>query len=99
MYKYDTQWAPERNTKLIPLVPALILALSPGEEFTIPQKPLIYFLPTQQQQTLTYFLSNVKYHCEAGYREMGRGGGCSTQGGYWAEKGVLRGLLSLNGRT
>lgn len=71
MYKYDTQWAPERNTKLIPLVKALILALSPGEEFTIPQKPLIYFLPTQQQQTRTYFVSNVKYHRDAGYMGMG----------------------------
>lgn len=53
MYKYNTQQTPERYTKLIPLVKALILALSSGEEFKIPQKPLIYFLPTQQQQTLT----------------------------------------------
>lgn len=72
MYKYDTQWAPERNTKLIPLVKALILARSPGEEFTIPQKPVIYCLPTQQQRTLTDFVSIVTCHCDAAYRRRGR---------------------------
>lgn len=53
MYKYNTQQTPKRYTKLIPLVKVLILVLYSWEEFKIPQKPLIYFLPTQQQQTLT----------------------------------------------
>lgn len=65
MYKDNTQRTFERYMKLIPVVKVLILALHSWDEFKIPQKPMIYFLPTQQQQTLTYFLSNVKYHFKA----------------------------------
>lgn len=53
MYKDNTQWTLEKCMKLIPLVKVLILALYSWDEFKIPQKPMIYFLPTQQQQTLT----------------------------------------------
>lgn len=53
MYKDNTQWTPESYMKLIPVVKALILALHSWDEFKIPQKPMIYFLPTQQQQTFT----------------------------------------------
>lgn len=46
---------------------ALILVLSPWGRFGIPEKPLIYFLPTHQQYALTELLSNVKYHSNAEY--------------------------------
>lgn len=51
MYKDYTQWTPERDKKLIPLVKALMQALHSWDKFKIAQKTKIYLLPTQQQQT------------------------------------------------
>lgn len=67
MYKYNSQQAPERYTKLIPLVKVLILVLSPWGKFEIPKKPLIYFLPTYEQYTLTELLSNAKCRSNTEY--------------------------------
>lgn len=51
MYKDNAQWIPERDKKLIPLEEALMQVFHSWDEFKIPQKLMIYLLPSQQQQT------------------------------------------------